>query len=132
MSSPGSFPMLCAGIMLLTGLFNALKTWRARMALDPGQSLVQQFIKKMAPPQLVMFTALILAYMVLLEVLGFLLSSYLFLLASMQLLGSKRFGLNLAVSAVCLVAIFIVFQTAFSVVLPSGSLIGPYTPEFLK
>ncbi len=85
-----------------------------------------------APLTLVLFTLLIVAYMLLLEVLGFLVASYLFLLLSMQVLGSKRLGLNLVVSAVVLAAIFIVFQTAFSVVLPAGSLVGPYLPEFLK
>ena len=81
---------------------------------------------------LVLFTLLIVAYMLLLEVLGFILSSYLFLLLSMQVLGSRRLLVNLAASAVVLASIYIIFQTAFSVVLPPGSLIGPYLPEFLK
>ncbi|MNU11930.1 hypothetical protein D3C72_2601730 [compost metagenome] len=50
----------------------------------------------------------------------------------MYLLGSRRVVLNLFISAAVLVAIFIVFRTAFSVVLPAGSLVGPFLPEFLK
>ncbi|UJW82051.1 tripartite tricarboxylate transporter TctB family protein [Hydrogenophaga sp. SL48] len=132
LSSPGFFPMLCAATMLVTGLLSLVKAARAKLALEPNQSVFQQFVQKLAPLTLVLFTVLIVVYMLLLEVLGFIVASYLFLLLSMQVLGSKRLGLNLAVSAVVLAAIFIVFQTAFSVVLPSGSLVGPYLPEFLK
>lgn len=132
LSSPGFFPMLCAATMLVTGLLSLVKATRAKLALEPNQSVLQQFVQKLAPLTLVLFTALIVVYMLLLEVLGFIVASYLFLLLSMQVLGSKRLGLNLVVSAVVLAAIFIVFQTAFSVVLPSGSLVGPYLPEFLK
>jgi putative tricarboxylic transport membrane protein len=131
-SSPGFFPMICAATMVVTGLMSLIKTARSKLELAPGQSVVHQFFQKLAPTTLVIFTLLIVAYMLLLEVLGFLVASYLFLLLSMQALGSKRFGLNLAVSAVVLAAIFIIFQTAFSVVLPAGSLVGPYLPEFLK
>lgn len=132
LSSPGFFPMLCAATMLVTGLLSLVKAARAKLSLEPNQSVFQQFVQKLAPLTLVLFTVLIVVYMLLLEVLGFIVASYLFLLLSMQVLGSKRLGLNLAVSAVVLAAIFIVFQTAFSVVLPSGSLVGPYLPEFLK
>ncbi len=130
-SSPGVFPMLCAALLLITGLMSLVKTAKARLQLE-SETFFQHFVRKLAPLQLVLFTALIVAYALTLEILGFLLGSYLFLLLSMQVLGSKRFGLNLLVSAVVLAAIFVVFQTAFSVVLPVGSLVGPHLPEFLK
>ncbi len=130
-SSPGAFPMLCAALLLVTGLMSLAKTARARLELE-GDTFFQHFVRKLAPLQLVLFTLLIVAYALTLEIVGFLLGSYLFLLLSMQVLGSQRFGLNLLVSAVVLAAIFVVFQTAFSVVLPAGSLVGPYLPEFLK
>ena len=40
-----------------------------------------------------------------------------------NLLGSRRMGLNLLVSALSLAAIYAVFQTVFSVMLPTGKLI---------
>lgn len=132
LSSPGFFPMLCAGTMLLTGLTSLRQAVRSKLELQPGQTVFERFVHKLAPFTLVMFTVLIVAYMLLLEVLGFLVASYLFLLLSMQVLGSKRPGLNVLVSLVVLAAIFVVFRTAFSVVLPAGSLVGPYLPEFLK
>lgn len=132
LSAPGVFPMFCAAAMLVTGAMNLLKTARARLHLAEGETWLQQLVRKVLPLQLVLFTVLIASYMVLLEITGFLVSSYLFLVLSMWLLGSRKTGLNLLISAVVLAAVFVVFQTAFSVVLPAGSLLGPYTPEWLK
>jgi putative tricarboxylic transport membrane protein len=130
-SSAGAFPMVCAATLLITGLMSLVKSARGKLDTE-GATVVQHFVRKMAPAQLVAFTALITVYALTLEIVGFIVGSYVFLLLSMQVLGSKRIGLNVAVSAVVLAAIFIVFQTAFSVILPPGSLIGPYLPEFLK
>ena len=44
----------------------------------------------------------------------------LFLVITMRLLGSERWWLNMAVSAVALGLIYLVFRTAFSVILPVG------------
>lgn len=132
LAAPGSFPMVCAGAMLVTGLINLVKTARARLNLENGETWLQQFGRKVTPLQLIAFSALIFLYMLGMEYIGFLLASYIFLAASMYLLGSRRIGLNLVISLLVLVAIFVVFRTAFSVVLPAGSLVGPYLPEFLK
>ena len=50
-------------------------------------------------------------------------TSYLFLVVSMRLLGGRRIVLNLLVSALSLAAIYVIFQTVFSVVLPKGVLL---------
>lgn len=118
--------------MLVTGLMSLRQAWKASPSADTHRSVFQQFVIQLAPLKLVLFTALIVAYMLALEVTGFLVSSYVFLLLSMQVLGSKKILMNFLVSAFVLICIFIVFQTAFSVVLPAGSLLGPYTPEWLK
>jgi putative tricarboxylic transport membrane protein len=131
-SSPGAFPMVCAATMLVTGFISLRQSARAKVQVEGGESLVQQFIRRLMPLQLVFLVALIVAYMVALELLGFIVSSYIFLFVAMRLLGSPRMGLNLLVSALVLGAIYVVFQTAFSVVLPSGSLISPYLPESMK
>lgn len=131
-SSAGAFPMVCALAMLVTGAMSLRQTGKAKLQLEAGETVGQQFVRKLAPAQLLWFAVLITAYMLLLERIGFLVSSYLFLALSMQLLGSKRVGLNLLVSLAFLVSIYIVFQTAFSVVLPSGTWVAPYLPEFLK
>ena len=132
LAAPGSFPVVCAATMMITALISTVNAARAQLNLEGGETVMQQFVRKVTPLQLVAFTVLILLYMVGMEYVGFLLASYVFLAASMYLLGSRRVLLNLGVSALVLAAIFIVFQTAFSVVLPAGTLVGPYLPEFLK
>ena len=132
LAAPGSFPVVCAATMLITALISTVKTARAKLNLENGESWAQQFVRKVTPLQLVAFTVLIFLYMLGMEYIGFLLASYIFLAASMYLLGSRRVGLNLVISLVVLAAIFIVFRSAFSVVLPAGSLVGPHLPEFLK
>lgn len=132
LAAPGSFPMVCAAAMLVTGLINLVKTAQARLNLENGETWAQQFVRKVTPLQLVAFSVLIFLYMIGMEYIGFLLASYVFLAASMYLLGSRRVGLNLVISLLVLAAIFVVFRTAFSVVLPAGSLVGPHLPEFLK
>ena len=81
-------------------------------------------MKNMMPLPVVSFTGLIVAYMLALEPLGFVISSFVFLAASMFTLGSRRIVFTLVVSALSLAAIYLVFQTAFSVVLPEGVLRG--------
>jgi putative tricarboxylic transport membrane protein len=132
LAAPGTFPMVCAFAMLVTGLINAVKTARAKLNLENGETRLQQFGRKVTPVQLIAFTVLIFLYMLGMEYIGFLLASYLFLAVSMYLLGSRRVLLNLVISLLVLVAIFIVFRTAFSVVLPAGSLVGPHLPGFLR
>ena len=61
-------------------------------------------------------------YMVGIEWLGFLPSSFLFLVLTMRLLGYPRWSTILLSSCVSLVAIYLVFELAFSVLLPSGRL----------
>jgi putative tricarboxylic transport membrane protein len=74
------------------------------------------------PPVLLWNTLALAGYMFALERAGFHLASLVFLLLSMRLLGSRRWGLNVAVAVGAVAAIHLVFQTVFSVVLPAGTL----------
>ncbi|MGE0097342.1 MAG: tripartite tricarboxylate transporter TctB family protein [Hydrogenophaga sp.] len=132
LAAPGTFPSFCAITMAITGLLNVVKSARKKLILENGETTVQQFVRRITPLQLVLFSALILLYMLGMELLGFLVASYLFLALSMYLLGSRRVVFNLLISALVLATIFIVFRAAFSVILPAGSLVGPYLPELLK
>ena len=64
--------------------------------------------------------------MLTLERLGFILSSFVFLVAAMFALGSRRIWHTVLISAVSLAVIYVIFQTAFSVVLPEGVLRGVF------
>lgn len=123
LTSAGAFPMVATVVMIVTGGINVVHTLRAQQTPPlEGESLPGQFVRQLTPLVLIGFTLAIVVYMAALEWAGFLLSSYLFLVIAMWLLGSRRLGLNLLVSALSLGAIYAVFQTVFSVVLPSGKL----------
>ncbi len=121
-TSAGAFPMFAAAVMLISGLIAAGET--IRMAPVPGaagESIWRQFVRQITPGVLVQFVIAIASYMLILERAGFVLSSYVFLVVSMWLLGSRKWVLNLWVSALSLAVVYAIFQTIFSVVLPSGS-----------
>lgn len=120
-TSAGAFPMFATAVMVITGLLIVGQTARAKPApSSEGETQLQQFVRQITPAVLVGFTLSIAVYMALLDVLGFLMASYLFLVVSMWILGSRRMMLNLVVSALSLAGIYVIFQTAFSVVLPAG------------
>jgi len=122
-TSAGSFPMFVTALMVIAGLIIVGQTARSKpLPGEAGESALQQFTRQITPGVVVSFTLSIAVYMTLLGVLGFVVSSYLFLVVSMWLLGSRRVVLNLVVSALSLAAIYVIFQTVFSVVLPTSSL----------
>ena len=120
-SSAGVFPMVATAVMVVTAALIVGQTLRASLTTSGEPSLVRRFAREITPPVLLGFSAAIALYMAALQPLGFVLSSYVFLVAGMRLLGSRRWGLNLLVSALCLAAVYVIFQTAFSVVLPAGT-----------
>ena len=123
-ASAGAFPMVVCLVMLTSGLVIVRNTARARLTESPTQeSITRQFVRQIAPLQLTLFALTTVVYMLLLEPLGFIVASYLFLTISMRLLGSEKVLLNLLLSAACLAFVYVVFQTVFSVVLPAGSLL---------
>jgi putative tricarboxylic transport membrane protein len=124
-SSPGVMPMIAAASMSFSALVFVRNSLRMdRPEVPPDSSFARQFFHRVLPLPIVLFTLLIVAYMLALEPLGFIVSSFLFLAAAMFVLGSRRILFTIVVSAVSLAAIYLVFQTAFSVVLPEGVLRG--------
>ena len=122
-TSAGSYPMAAAATMLVCALIVAVRAARAEDEPRPGaETVTGAFFRRIAPPVVLTTTAAIFVYMLTLEWLGFIVSSYLFLVVAMRLLGGKRLGLNLLVSGLALAVIYVVFDTAFSVVLPTGTL----------
>lgn len=118
-TSAGSFPMAAAATMLVCAVVILVQTRRRPPQAEAGSTLAA-LRRSIAPPVVVSIAAAITAYMLLLESLGFAVCSLVFLSGCMRLLGSRRWGLNLVVAIGLLVAIHLVFQTAFSVQLPTG------------
>jgi putative tricarboxylic transport membrane protein len=124
-SSPGAVPMLAAFVMALSAVKVVASTLRkSRPEVAPGSTLARAFGHVLLPRVIVGFTLLIVLYMFALEPLGFIVSSFLFLVAGMWVLGSRRLGYDVLISAGSLAVIYAIFQTAFSVVLPAGVLKG--------
>ena len=121
-TSAGMFPMLSALVMAVTA-FLAL-SGVAKASAEPlagGESLRQSFVRQITPPVFVLFALAVVAFMLLLNKLGFVVSAYLFLVVSMRLLGSVRWLFNLMLSAISLGVVYLIFQTIFSVILPKGT-----------
>jgi putative tricarboxylic transport membrane protein len=129
-SSAGIFPMLAAATMLVTGLIATGALRRRRMPADAAAGGMRGFIARVVPPPLAGGVVAVAGYMLLLQPLGFLLSSLLFLVLAMRLFGSTRWGVNIAVSVASLAGIHLVFSTVFSVVLPKGRWLAPLLAAF--
>jgi putative tricarboxylic transport membrane protein len=121
-TSAGMFPMVAAAVLVCCALRILYETGRAAPSpREPNESAAAQLRRQLLPQVLWMFVLSIAVYMFLFERLGFLISSYLYLVVSMRVLGSRRWLLNMCVAALVLGFIYIVFQTVFSVVLPVGT-----------
>lgn len=118
LSSAGVFPMIATSTMAISGLFIVADSARARPQSQRGG--LQRFAAEVTPWRLVVFTLLIVGYMLALEPAGFLPSSFGFLFLGMSFLYRKGVLVNLAVSTGSLAVIYLVFRHVFSVVLPSG------------
>lgn len=116
-SSAGMFPMLAAATMLVTGLMAMVQMLRRPPERRGGFAA---FVAQIAPVRLIGGVGAVAAYMLLLPFLGFLAASLFFMVSAMRLFGSRRWTLNIGVSVASLAAIYLVFSTVFSVVLPKG------------
>ncbi|MCF3640177.1 tripartite tricarboxylate transporter TctB family protein [Rhizobium sp. TRM95111] len=116
LSSAGAFPMAMTAIMSLTAAIALLRSWR----LPSAQGGFALFRKEILPSAVVVFSLFIFAYSVLLESLGFVLASFLFLMVSTWFLEGGRLKRALLLSLVSIVCVYIVFRVIFQVVLPEG------------
>jgi len=120
-TSAGSLPMGTTLVMTVAAiviLFRELA--KPAPQLTGGESLTRGFFAQVFPLRHIVFIAVLIAYMFLLDPLGFITDSYLYLIASSLVLGERRVVRLIVVNALSLAAVYLVFQTAFSVVLPTG------------
>ena len=115
LSSPGVFPMLASGAMLVAALFTVRDAARAKAI--PGARLVGDVVSW----RLVVVVALLVGYVLALPRLGFLAASALFLMASLSYLWRRPWWAALGVTIGSLLALHVVFRVLFRVVLPQGA-----------
>ena len=122
-TSAGAFPMAAAAVMVVCAVIAAVQARRTRPG-SPGDGGAPgaPFPARGAAAPVVGGVVVLSLYMLSMERIGFVPASYLFLVVAMRLLGERRWLYNLGIAALALVAIYLVFQLAFTVVLPTGSL----------
>lgn len=122
-STPGVFPMLASGAMAISALCILGRTLAMPQPADASASSLRRFTAEVLPPRLVALLMLVLLYLTAMPWLGFLVSSGLFLLATIGFLWRRGLLRALLLTAVCLGAIYVVFRVVFQVVLPEGTLL---------
>lgn len=124
LTTPGVFPMLAAGMMVVASIFILLDTARRAAPDTREQPVSRRFVHEILPLRHVVVIGLVLLYLAALPLLGFVVSSGLFLLAAFQYLWRKNPLITVVLAAVSLGAIYLVFRVVFQVVLPNGSLLS--------
>lgn len=114
LSGAGALPMASTAIMLICAGLVALQTKR-RSALT-GETLARDIL-----PVPVLVTILMIgAYALLLQPLGFLPTSFLFLLVLIRMLSRRSLLWCGAMSLLCVALIYGIFRLIFSVLMPAG------------
>ncbi len=114
LSSAGAVPMAATAVMAAASAIVALRAARLPRAAD------ETLGRDILPGVALAFVALLIGYGLLLEPLGFLPTSALFLIAGVRILGRRGWGWTLAVSLGSLALIWLLFRVVFSVLMPAG------------
>lgn len=121
LSSPGAFPMAAAGAMVGAGLIVVIGDWRAaRKAPQPLAETARAFTTEITPSVVMIFAGFVIGYAALLDTLGFLPASFLFLFAAIHYLNRGSVAFSFGVSLLSLAVIYAVFRLVFQVILPEG------------
>ena len=117
--SAGTFPMGAAAVMVVSMVLVLLNN-RKLAKPDTGgiKAELRQAAIEVLPKVFLVYSAVIIGYMILIQPLHFLPSSFAFLLLSMIYLKGGKPLKALIISAVMLAFIYVVFQYFFRVVLP--------------
>ena len=127
LSSPGVFPMLAALIMLVSAFVVWLDQRPASNESTSTSAPDAEPDFTLVPPRVLVVSLLLVAYVLAMPTLGFLIDSGLFLFTCIGYLWNRPLWMSLLVSAVSLLAIYLVFRLLFQVILPQGTLIGVLT-----
>lgn len=118
-SSAGTFPMVAAAIMVVAMAMILLNNRKlTKPDADGLKDELRRAAKQVLPKVFLVYTGVIIGYMLLIQPLHFLPSSFAFLLVSMIYLRGSTVIKSLIISTLTLACIYIVFQYFFRVVLP--------------
>ncbi len=119
LSTPGVFPMLASATMLVSAVCLLLQNIDRRNI--PGSS--QTSAASVLPLRIVVMLMLITGYLFAMPLIGFILSSAVFLFLSFSYLWRKPILVSLLVTGGSVAFVYLIFRKLFQVVLPKGSLL---------
>ena len=125
LSSPGAFPMAAAAAMVIGLLVVIIKgivhrPSAASVSAQADAGTPTPDAQAIAPAVVVIFAGCVLGFAGLLDALGFLPASLLFLLVAIKFLHRGSLLFTFVVSLGSLILIYVVFRLVFSVILPEG------------
>ena len=118
-TTPGVFPMIASGVMVISGVVILISA--TRLSAPPVGS--SGFLAEVLTLRHMVMIGLVLAYVILMPLIGFVASSAVFLFCAFQFLWRKNPVLMLALTAATLAIIYLIFREVFQVVLPQGTLL---------
>ncbi len=118
-SSAGTFPMGASAVMVIAMVFILLNNLTLKRIVTGGiKNELRQAVTIVLPNVFLIYSIIVLVYIILIEPLHFLPSSFVFLLVSMIYLKGGNVLKSLIISTITLGFIYVIFQYFFRVVLP--------------
>lgn len=114
LSAPGTFPMAVGVVMLIAALSVTFRTLRL------PKSVLVTGLAPILPLRVLFVIVMVVLYALAVKPLGFLPTSLLFLLVSMQVLQGGNLLRNAGISLLCVIVVYAVFRLVFSVLMPEG------------
>jgi putative tricarboxylic transport membrane protein len=118
-TTAGVFPMIASGVMMVSSVVILVSA--TRLPATPKSS--NGFLAEVLTPRHMIMIGYIIAYVLLMPLIGFVASSAVFLFCSFQFLWRKNPLLILVLTGATLAIIYVIFRKVFQVVLPQGTLL---------
>ena len=116
LSSPGALPLAASGLMVISCVIALIDDFKRPS--EAGQ--IKAFFEHIMPVSVALMIAIIFLFAILLEDVGFIITAFVFLVGTIQLLHRKGIAKSLLIAAIALVFVYLIFRIVFVVVLPEG------------
>lgn len=114
LSAPGAVPMVTSATMLVCAVLILRETWAK------SKGTVEKLERDILPLSVIVTIAAVAGYAFLLKPLGFLPTSFLFLLIMIRYLAGYGFLRSALLSAAIVLVVFLIFRIVFTVLMPAG------------
>lgn len=118
MSGAGVFPMIAAGVMIVTTLIMLVKSIAARSRTDEVTAPLSERLAAIVTLPMIGYMLICAVYVAALDHAGFWIASAVFLFVSFMMLDRKGMVRSILVTAAVLAFVFAIFSFVFSVYLP--------------